>query len=241
MFLLPRNAAQAPASSNGGPYPLAAGVAFSCAILVKLFPAVFFPVLFLLAGKKGRLPFIIGAVAAALALCLPFLPSLCNMLVTLDIYARNWQFAGFAYQSLDKIFSSGATARLILAAAFLSITVYLYKPLYRKSGNPDDGRLAPPAFQMALKAAYGVALAFLLLTPTLHPWYALYLAALLPFAPGAGGLAITWAVFLSYRVLIPFTILGAWEETDAIPAMIALAAVGPPVLTWLATKRFAAQ
>lgn len=236
MFLLPRNDGEGLSSSTNGFAPVSAGVAFALATLVKLFPIAFFPALFLLTGKKGRWPFILGAVIASLALSLPFLPALYNMFVTLDIYALNWEFAGFAYQSLYKLFSSGATARLILAVLFLTITAILYALLYRKTGNPTDGCFTPSTFLMSVNTAYCVALAFLLLTPTLYPWYALYLACLLPFAPGAGGLVLTWAVFLSYRVLIPFTILGTWEEKDAIPAMIWVAAMGALILSWLAGK-----
>lgn len=230
MLLLPRNDGEGPAA------PLSAGVAFSLATLVKLFPIVFFPAFFLLVGKKGRWPFVLVAVIVSAAISIPFLPDISNMFVTLDTYARNWEFAGFAYQSLCKLFSSGATARLILAVLFLGVTAILYASLYRKMENP--GKECSPAslFLQAIKTTYCVALVFLLLTPTLHPWYALYLAALLPFAPGAGGLVLTWAALLSYRVLIPFTILGIWEEKDAIPAMIWIAVIMASTLSWLVKK-----
>ena len=78
---------------------------------------------------------------------------------------------------------------------------------------------------------------FLLPSPTLHPWYALYLACFLPFVPGAAGLVMTWAVILSYRVLIHFTLLGVWEENDAIPALIWCATVGVLMLGWFIRKR----
>ena len=57
-------------------------------------------------------------------------------------------------------------------------------------------------------------LAYLLLTPVLHPWYALYLVCLLLFVPGPAGLTLSWSVFLSYQVLIPYNILGEWVEND---------------------------
>lgn len=236
MLLLPANNPAAFPSSNKGS-AAAAGVAFSIAVLVKLFPLIFFPALLFLAGGKGRGAFILGAVIGAAALSIPFLPGLCNMLTTLNVYVRNWEFAGFAFQSLHGIVPSGAAARLILAVAFLLAAALLYAFLFRKWENKADGGFAPPLFPAAFKAAYGVALAFLLLTPTLHPWYALYLVCLLPFVPGTTGLVMTWAVLLSYRVLINFTLLGTWEEKDAIPAMIWLAAVGAPVLSRLAGKR----
>ena len=77
-------------------------------------------------------------------------------------------------------------------------------------------------------------MAYLLLTPTLHPWYALYLVCFLPFAPGAAGLALTWAVFLSYRVLAFKAFSGQWVENDWIPLLIWVA----PVLAFLIAGPF---
>jgi hypothetical protein len=204
-----------------------AGAAFSLSVLTKIFPIVFLPALLIMAGKRGWSGFVIGGAVMSAALTLPFLPGIGNMFVTLDVYARNWEFAGFAYQSLTRIFSSGPIARLTLAVSFISISGVLYASLCRKMNGDASA---------AFNTAYFVALAFLLLTPTLHPWYALYLACLLPFAPGAAGLTLTWAVFLSYRVLIPFAIIGVWEEKDHVPAMICLSAIVAAVMTSFAGK-----
>lgn len=236
MLLLPQNNSAALPSSHKGS-TVAAGLAFSVAVLVKLFPIIFFPVFLFLAGGKGRGRFILGAVIGAATLSIPFLPGLYNMLATLDVYVRNWEFAGFAFQSLHKIFSSGLAARRILTVTFLLIAAALYASLFRKRFDVTEGASTSAIFPVAFKTAYGIALAYLLLTPTLHPWYALYLACLLPFVPGTAGLVMTWAVLLSYRVLINFTILGTWEEKDAIPALVWVATVCAPILCGLAGKR----
>lgn len=236
MLLLPASDDPNFQAPNNWVAPAAAGFVFSIAILVKLFPLVFFPALLFLAGRKGRGPFMIGIVSGTAALSIPFLPSLCNMFITLDIYVRNWEFAGFVFQSLHEIFPSGSTARQILAVLFLLITATLYMSLFRKRENPAEELYTPSLFPGAFKTTYCVALAFLLLTPTLHPWYALYLACLLPFVSGTAGLVMTWAVLLSYRVLINFTLLGTWEDKDAIPAIIWVTTIGAPILSWLARK-----
>jgi hypothetical protein len=236
MLLIPRKNATAFSFSNNGSATALAGVAFSLAVLVKLFPMVFLPAFLFLAGRKGWVPFILGTVIGAAALSIPFLTGLYNMFTTLDIYVRNWEFAGFLFQSLHEIFPSGSTARQILAVSFLLIAATLSASLFRKREYPAADVYTPSLFPAAFNTAYCIALAFLLLTPTLHPWYALYLACLLPFVPGAAGLVMTWAVLLSYRVLINFTLLGTWEENDAIPAMIWAATVGALVLSWLARR-----
>ncbi len=235
MLLLPPGDDPNPHATNNWKAPAAAGLVFSVAMLVKLFPLVFFPVFLWLAGGKGIKPFIMGVVSGTAALSIPFLPDLFNMRTTLDIYMRNWEFAGFAFQSLHEIFLSGSTARQILAASFFLITITLYASLFRKHNRAEDV-CTPLLFPAAFKTAYCIVLAFLLLTPTLHPWYALYLACLLPFVPGTAGLVLTWAVLLSYRVLINFTLLGIWEEKDSIPAIIWAATAGALILSWLARK-----
>lgn len=238
MLLLPPRGDPNLHTPNHWVAPAAAGLAFSVAILVKLFPLVFLPILLFLAGRKGRGPFIIGAVGGTAGLSIPFLPGLCNMFTTLDIYVRNWEFASFGFQSLHEIFPSGSTARQILAVLFLLITATLYASLFRKREKPAEAAYASSLFPAGFETAYCIALAFLLLTPTLHPWYVLYLACLLPFVPGIAGLVMTWAVLLSYRVLINFTLLGMWEEKDAIPAIIWAATVGAPILGWFALNLF---
>lgn len=228
----PRQAPNVPVTNNRLA-SVVAGLAFSVAVLVKLFPLVFLPAFLFLSGRKGMRPFILGAVIGTAALLIPFLPGLYNIFTTLDVYVRNWEFAGFAFRSLREIFLSGTIARQILAVVFLFITASLYVSLFRKQ-NPAQG--VHPSFQFpeVFWTVYGIALVFLLLTPTLHPWYALYLACLLPFVPGAAGLVLTWAVLLSYRVLIDFTLLGTWRENDSVPAIIWAATVGTLILSWIA-------
>lgn len=216
--------------------PAAAGVVFSLSALVKLFPMVFFPAFLFLAGKTGRRQFVLGAAIGAIVLVLPFVPHIYNMLTTLDIYVRNWEFAGFLFQSLHEIFPSGQIARQVLGVSFLLTAAALYAVLFRKREDPAEGNGAVFLLSPAFKVLYGIVLAFLLLTPTLHPWYAIYFACLLPFVPGTAGLVMTWAVLLSYRVLISFTLLGTWEDNDAIPAVIWVATVCAPLLVWLVPK-----
>lgn len=76
---------------------------------------------------------------------------------------------------------------------------------------------------LLMNTFYKVSMAFLLLTPTLYPWYALPFAALLPFAAGPSGLVLSWSVFLSYQVLIPYTLFGVWAEPPYSAAVIWLA------------------
>jgi len=68
---------------------LLAGALTACAALVKLFPLVLTPVLFLLVPASRRIHFVAGILGGMAALLVPFLPHLDNMAATNDIYACN--------------------------------------------------------------------------------------------------------------------------------------------------------
>ncbi len=208
-------------SGSRFPRELMAGATFAVAVLTKLFPLVFLPG-FLLVSRRKILLFLTGAAVGGVALAVPFLPDLRNALATLKTYAENWEFAGFAFNSLRQATGSGGTARMILAVLFATAAVCLYARLFmahRKTGTPTgEGKM----MSATVTAFSSVVICFLFLTPTLHPWYALYLAAFLPFAPAPAGLVFSWSVFLAYRVLIPYYILGCWTEDRLTPALVAL-------------------
>jgi hypothetical protein len=231
-----RNDGAAVFIKDGLSAPLA-GVFFSFACMVKLFPLVLFPAYLRLADAKRKRSFAAATVVGVAALSFPFLPDLSNMFSTLNVYLANWEFAGFAFGIIRGLASSGHVARLALAAVFLVVLAISYAALFLD--KTDFAKNRPPAspFQPALKSMYVVTLAFLLLTPVLHPWYALYLACLLPFCPGAAGLALTWGVLLSYRVLVPFVLVGKWAETDRIPGLVWGAAMAAIIVSALVKRR----
>jgi len=203
------------------------GALLAAAGLVKLFPFILAPLLFLLVPVGRRRYFIAGFATSLAVLMVPFLPHLANMFASLDTYARNWEFAGFAFTALRTLTGSGTTARLILSAAFLlAVAVILIRFVcnINRSGSPLSQA------RQALAACYATAMALLLLTPTLQPWYALSLAVFLPFCAGPAGLILCWVVFLTYQVQIPYFILGQWNENPLVTAAVFLAPVTAYVL-----------
>ncbi len=187
---------------------LLSGGCFSAAVLVKLFPLVFFPAVWLLLSRRQRGPFILTGVGTALLLSWPFWPDLAHGWETLHLYVTSWEFSGFLYRLLHLAGISGHLARLQLGCLFM---ICLWLIFFRHLQNhPLSTR---DAADSALRGGYGTALCFLLLTTTLHPWYALYLAMFLPFVTGVSGLILSWSVLLAYRVLIPYTLLGLWQES----------------------------
>jgi hypothetical protein len=214
---------------------LLAGVLLASAGLVKLFPFVFAPLLFLLVPCGSRRYFSAGFAAALTLLIVPFLPQLTNMFSSLDTYARNWEFAGFAFSTLRRLTGSGLTARIILAGAFL-LTVSVILLRFARSIKQCETPLQEAT--ECLKACYSVTMALLMLTPTLQPWYALTLALFLPFCAGSAGLVLCWVVFLTYQVQIPYFILGQWLENPLVTAAVFMAPVTAYILSRLFSNTF---
>ena len=204
------------------------GALLACAGLVKLFPLVLAPVLFLVVPTGRRRYFAAGFIASLAALMLPFLTHLVNMTASLDLYARNWEFAGFAFNTIRAITGSGTIARMLLSGCFLVAVIVTTCRLTSRTLSPAArGR-------QGLEACYAIAMALLLLTPTLQPWYALCLAVFLPFCAGPAGLVLCWAVFLTYQVQIPYFILGQWTENPQVTAAVFLA----PVTAFMLSRLF---
>jgi hypothetical protein len=220
-----------------------AGLFFSFAALVKFFPLVYFPGLLMAVKKRGRTMFVVGVISGAAVLILPFLPEIRNSLITLNTYLGNWEFSGFVFRTLRNLTSSGSIARLLLAFTFLMTAIFSYLKLLSGKTSPVGNAffrlpavrfpdpIDPDTFLNLLKTFYFITMSFLLLTTTLYPWYALFLACLLPFAAGPAGIVLSWTVFLAYKVLIPYSLLGLWIEDGRTPATIWAA----PVLAFLLT------
>ena len=166
------------------------------------------------------------------------MPHLTNMVTSLDSYAKNWEFAGYAFTTLRTLTGSGSTARFIVAGMFLITVGVVTVRLMRHFRTVTD-----PATEeyLALRGCYIIALAFLLLTPTLQPWYALSLALFLPFCAGPAGIVLCWGVFLTYQVQIPYFLLGRWLENPYVTAAVFWAPVAAGFLTLLplGQQRFA--
>jgi hypothetical protein len=196
-----------------------AGLAFAYSGMIKLVPLFFFPVFLFLIKGRNRLLFVSGVLAGVFLLIVPFIPDLKNALATLGVYVQRWEFSSFPYRSLRTLTGSGKTSRLILYACFFSVVLVLSFRLYLRQ-RPYGDRNAKSCLFRAFQTCYGISMVYLFFTPTLHPWYALYLVCFLPFAVGPAGLSLTWSVLLAYRVLIPYKILGRWIEDDVTAVMI---------------------
>ncbi len=212
-----------------------AGSALGIGALVKLYPLFLIPVFMVMIKGKRRLIFILGVILSITALTIPFMPALANSFDTLRIYLKNWEFANFAFRTLRDLTTSGNISRLFLSFSFLCIVMFFTVRLWEKKekeGNnvislgmsgkiEQDNRIeSKNMFLYFLKSIYLINFTFLLVMPTLYPWYVLCVVCMFPFIAGPSGIIFSWSVFLSYYVIIDYAYLGQWVEHSIIPAVI---------------------
>ena len=195
-----------------------AGSVFSLAVLTKWIPLIFLPGILLLTHSGNRKSVVLGFLFSSTALFLFFWPEVQTSFHTLGIYAANWEFSGFFFRWLREATGSGGTARLAIVIVFVAVTAAIYGRFHKTC------HLFPTVRTQGIFAClYLTAMAFLLLTPTLHPWYGLYLVAFLPFAAGPSGIIFSWSIFFTYRVVMLYGLTGQWIEDDLIPFFVVMA------------------
>ena len=110
-------------------------------------------------------------------------------------YALRWRGNDSLFHVLFLLTGSLSSAKLVVAAILIALTLGL---LWRKT---------PP-----LRASFWLLGAILLLTPTVHPWYLLWVAPLLAVFPHPAWLFLEASVALSYHASYLATAGEPWEE-----------------------------
>ena len=212
---------------------LLCGVLFAIAAFIKLFPILYLPLFFYLLYSRQFAVFMIGMAAGGFLLVVPFYPDIANTLSTLQTYAASWEFSGLAFRTLRNWGLTGFSARALLSFGFLAFLLFCYRSFARAQKN---GAAKKPILKKLLAGHYVISVGFLLFTPTLHPWYGLYMLSFLPFVPNAAGLILSWSITLGYRVLIPYAVSGQWIENNMVPFLIWIGPGAAFVLPWAFRK-----
>jgi hypothetical protein len=181
----------------------ALGIAIASAALVKYFAAAFIPA----ATRSGRAGRTLTAFALMILLLhIPYAGAGKSMFEGLFTYAANWRFNDGLFQVLAWVTVSqriarGTAAVLVLLVVFQSV---------RNEWSME-------------RTVFWVTGAILMLSPTLHPWYLLWMVPLLSLRPSRAWLYLSGSVFLAYYGLGVYRTDGSWPE----PWWVKLAVYGP--------------
>ena len=110
-------------------------------------------------------------------------------------YAEHWSFNAPVYDILSYALDNPLWARAVIAVGFGTAVI-----LFTFSRMPP------------IQAGFFLVGAFLLLTPTLHPWYAIWMIPFMVFYRQPAWLVFTGLIAVSYHVLIRYASEGVWEE-----------------------------
>jgi len=186
--------------------PARAGLLLGYLAALKIIPIMLLP--FCILHFKGRAKAVfLALLAAVVVLCyLPYWPQLPHLFESFVTYSKEWSFNNPLYHLLVTSMAAD-TARKVLGLAFLLAlaAAFFYK-------------------QDVVWRCSAAWVALYVFSPTLFPWYLLWLVAFTetkqqPFIHLAYA-----AAFFSYLVLIPFRQTGLWQDRFywMIPEWIAL-------------------
>ncbi len=130
-------------------------------------------------------------------------------------YAKQWEFNASVYVLLNGVLERDDLSRVVVGLLFLSAALVLTL----KGVHP-------------VRSGYLLAGLFVWLTPTLHPWYVVWIIPFLVFYASPAWIIFTGLVVLSYHVLIEYRSTGLWE----LPAWVGLAEYGGFVTVWMGER-----
>jgi len=200
------------------------GLLASLAAMVKPVPLLAAPAM-LRDGPAARRIALLAGAALALTVAVPYMGAGEKLFAGFRTYAEHWRFNDALYWLLTGGGLSPGAARMTLALAVAALAIVA------------AWRVRDPVAAAGCAVAAAVAL-----SPTVHPWYALWLVPFLPFLPRAvrpAGLTLVALLPLSYAAAWTEATTGAWGEPAWlrpavwIPVGIALAA---GTAWWLRSK-----
>ena len=188
--------------------------ALAASFLGKLFPALVLPLFWRYLAPEGgfsslrrwfhlrsRRAFIWFPLLTLLGF-LPFLDAGPKLFAGLQTYLVKWRFNDAAFALLyDALFHTVGSDHALGIARWLSAGFLLLVALWASV------RFADP-----YRAAFWIMGAYLLLSPTLHPWYLLWILPFLPLFAHPAWILFSGLVFLAYEVLIDYSKTGIWTE-----------------------------
>jgi hypothetical protein len=180
--------------------PVESGLFLAMATMVKLFGLFFTPVLFFFFKGRKRVLFFLSYVVTCVIFYLPFAVSAGpEVFGSLWEYLGNWQYNASIFFLL-KNFISEELARQLCGGLFLLVVALV--TFYKRSRFQPLERMA---------ALFGT---YVILTPSLFPWYLVWIVPFLIYRLRLSFLILTGTVFLPYYVLIGYYNEGQWPNAN---------------------------
>jgi hypothetical protein len=187
----------------------AGAVSLGLSVLVKYLGVVLVP--FMAARRRWGVVAVVAVVV--IVGYLPFLGAGTRLVGSLREYGATWWFNGPPYMALAAVIHDPALARRLLVAFGV---VFALVTAFRET---DPARYACRVVACAL-----------LLSPTVYPWYLVWIVPFLCLFPSRGWFAFTGLVALSYIVWPAYAASGAWTLPNWVLALEYLPVYG--LLAW---------
>ena len=170
---------------------VAAMAVLAAAVLSKLYPLILAP-----AFLRGLPALYWGWLAGFLmAMLAPYLSAGSQLLAGLTLYRHQWRFNGFLHSWLTGQGLSQMWVEGLLGAVLLTLLAACWvRGVCR------------------LRQLYWLTGAVLLFSPTLFPWYLVWIVPFLCFFPNPAWLLLSGLSVLSYEVLNSWSVLGIWRS-----------------------------
>ncbi len=184
--------------------------ALALAVLSKIFPLLFAGLFFSRWGKKGTVLF--AAVIAAFYL--PFVEAGTELMQGSSYFVDRGLFNGSLFPLLSGLLEQflWRPEALGLSKLFvLVVFVCLFALLFLRSRRQKVNDLT------LFKHSFWLIGAFLLITPTMHPWYLTWALPFLSIFPMASWILLTGTSVLARTIYIGFESTGVWQELPWVP------------------------
>lgn len=193
-----------------------AGGALALAAMVKVAPAAALPPFLRRLGWPAGVAFGVAGVMVML----PYLDAGPRLLTGLFTYAEHWRFNEALFGMLEVVVPGALGARFAAGVLVLGVVAWV------------TWRRFPPD-----RALFWILGTGLLLSPTLHPWYLLWILPLAALRGSRGWLLATGTILLAYWGLGTYQRTGIWPHPDGLRLLI----WGPPILIllveWIRSSR----
>jgi alpha-1,6-mannosyltransferase len=176
---------------------------------VKPVPLLLLPILFLIEKDiRSRLKVLFIPLCVFAVHFIPYIADryLFEALLT---FTKHWTFNGAIFTVVMMMFNDNQTARIICALLLIASLCLLY--LSRKG---------------LFDTFFYAVLLLLLFSPVVHPWYVVWLAALIPFTQRWSGIIFTAVVSLTGFTFISFQLVGVWREYPIVILIEYLPVIG---------------